>query len=227
MSKNNPLYLKSLYWLPVCFLLASTVLSSYCLLVDPGIVFLGVKPLSEDGLQGIFFMPLIHGSWQHFISNVCSLLPLFLFVFYFFRRVAQIIFWGSWFIPGIFVWFVGRDSYHIGASGMIFSFAYFSLIWAILNRNINYASIALVVILLFNGIFIGIFPGSQAGVSWEGHLGGAISGFMLALVFKNYDIARDSSTLPEEKADSNVSVTAEGIDIVYDFTPSKKKEENQ
>src|SRR5690242_669772 len=49
---------------------------------------LGISPRSFSGLVGIIFSPLIHGGWQHLVSNTIPLLVLGFLMIYFYRNVA-------------------------------------------------------------------------------------------------------------------------------------------
>src|SRR5205085_11881747 len=91
--------------------------------IDFGIF--GIFPRSVSGLKGIIFSPLIHGSWSHLASNSIPLLILGFMLIYFYRHIAYRVFLMVWLIDGIGVWLIGRDAYHIGASGIVYGMASF------------------------------------------------------------------------------------------------------
>jgi len=87
---------------------------------------------------------------------------------------------------------MGRNAYHIGASGLIFGYFGFLLLRMFYSPSLLTIIISVGVFVLYGGIIFGIFPqtGVQAGVSgenisWEGHLFGLISGILVAKIMKN------------------------------------------
>ncbi len=142
----------------------------------------GLFPGKSEGLKGILFMPAIHGSWAHLLGNLSSLLVLLAAVRYFFPRVFFTVTIVSWILPGVITWFIAEAGYHIGASGMVYSLAFFTFFSGIIRINKYLLSLSLLIGFLYGGLFWGLFP-IEEGISWEGHVGGAITGFLLALVF--------------------------------------------
>ena len=143
----------------------------------------GVLPHDIKGLRGIIFSPLIHASFNHLIANSLPLLILSFSLFFFYRKSSYTIFWLIYLFSGIFVWLVGREALHIGASGLIYGLAAFLFTSGIISYNIRLLTIALIVALVYGGMFWGIFP-FKPEISWESHLWGGISGFGLAFFFR-------------------------------------------
>jgi len=82
-------------------------------------------------------------------------------------------------ISGIMLWLMGRSSFHIGASGLVFGYFGFLLMRMYYSPSIGTILISVGVFILYGGIIFGIIP--QGGrVSWEGHLFGLISGIIVA-----------------------------------------------
>jgi len=144
---------------------------------------LGVYPLTVSGLQGIVFSPLIHSGYDHLISNTLPLLILGAALFYFYRELGIRITLLSWIISGIWVWVFARPSYHIGASGIIYAWAAFLFVSGVIRRHPRLMALSLLVAFLYGSMVWGIFP-LRERVSWEGHLMGMLSGFILALFFR-------------------------------------------
>ncbi|WNJ18555.1 rhomboid family intramembrane serine protease [Pontibacter sp. G13] len=143
----------------------------------------GVYPRTFSGLMGILTAPLIHGSWEHLASNSLPLVALTASVLYLHRKESTIILIFAWLAPSIWVWVAGRPSYHIGASGMLYALAFFLFFTGVFRKDRLSLTIALIVV-LFHGSWIwGVLP-IQEGVSWEGHLFGAIAGIILAFYFR-------------------------------------------
>ena len=145
----------------------------------------GIYPLKISGLKGILFAPLIHGSIKHLFNNSVPLLVLGTTIFYFYRIVAFRLIILSWIITGIWVWFMARPAYHIGASGLIYSWASFIFFSGIIRKNTNLMAISLLITFLYGSMVWGIFPYKEA-VSWESHLMGGLSGLILAVFYRKY-----------------------------------------
>jgi len=144
----------------------------------------GVYPLTVSGLRGVIFSPFIHGSYQHLMSNTLPLLVLGWALFYFYRELGITITLLAWLMSGIWVWVFARESYHIGASGIIYAWAAFLFVSGVIRDHPRLMALSLLVAFLYGSIVWGIFP-LQERISWEGHLMGMISGIVLALFYKN------------------------------------------
>jgi len=142
---------------------------------------LGIYPREVWGIKGILFAPFLHGDFNHLISNSLPILVLGFGLFYFFRDQALRVFVLLFFSTNILLWVIGRPSYHIGASGLIYALASWFLTVSFLFRNRQLGAYALVIIFLYGGLIWGVLP-QDTHVSWEGHLSGAISGLIWALV---------------------------------------------
>lgn len=143
----------------------------------------GIFPLSAKGLRGIIFAPLIHANFEHLIANTFPLFILMFSLFFFYRKSAYVICLLIYILSGFFVWLVGRESLHIGASGIIYGLAAFLFMSGIISHNIRLLTISMIVALLYGGLFWGIFP-VKPEISWESHLWGGISGLGLALLYR-------------------------------------------
>lgn len=143
----------------------------------------GLQPRTFSGLQGILFSPFIHSGIEHLYNNSLPLFILLAALFYFYEAVRfKVLLWGL-LLTGVFTWLIGRDSYHIGASGLVYmltSFLFFKGIW---SKNYRLIALSLIVVFLYGSMVWGIFPQKER-ISWEGHLAGLLTGVVLALVFK-------------------------------------------
>lgn len=174
----------------------------------------GLYPLDLQGLRGIFFFPLIHGSYEHLINNSAPLLVLSVALFYFYRPIGYRVFLLIYFMHGIWLWFFARDAYHIGASGLIYGLGAFLFTSGIIRKNTNLLAISLVVAFLYGSMVWGIFPVKE-GVSWEGHLTGMVAGIILSYFYKQYgpqanfnqwkhDMPEDEDDIDDENAYWNI-----------------------
>jgi membrane associated rhomboid family serine protease len=143
----------------------------------------GLFPQTVRGLRGIFLSPFIHGDFSHLISNTFPILLLGSALFYFYRDVAFRVLILSLMITGVWVWVVGRPSFHIGASGIIYSLAAFLFVSGVIRRHPRLMALSLLVVFLYGGMVWGVFP-VQERVSWESHLMGLLSGILLAIYFR-------------------------------------------
>jgi membrane associated rhomboid family serine protease len=143
--------------------------------------YLGIRPRTFTGLVGILTAPMIHGSLGHLISNTIPLLFLGSTLFFFYGRIAGIVFFRCYIITNILVWlFSPRISYHIGASGLIYGLSAFLILSGFIRKDFWSLIISIIVFIMYGGIFYGVFP-TDPGISWESHLSGAIVGAATAI----------------------------------------------
>jgi len=143
----------------------------------------GVLPREASGLIGIFFYPLIHADFGHIASNTLPLLLLGALTMYFYRPLAVKIFFIIYFLSGMLIWIIGRQSYHIGASGVIYGLAGFLITSGIIRRNNNLLAISLLIVFAYGGMMAGMFP-TLPQISWEGHLSGFFVGMFCAFMYR-------------------------------------------
>ena len=147
----------------------------------------GIYPQTIKGLRGIVLSPFIHGSIQHIYHNTIPLFVLTMALFYFYRHIAwKVIIYGV-LISGFLTWCIGRPSYHIGASGLIYVLVSFIFFKGVFTKYYRLIALSLLVIFLYGSLIWYVFP-MEENISWEGHLSGLVTGFVFALVFKK-DIA--------------------------------------
>lgn len=142
----------------------------------------GVFPRTIQGLRGLLFTPLIHDDFNHLFNNTIPIFILGSGLFYFYSDIApRIILW-IWLMSSLGIWLIGREAYHIGASGIVYGLAAFLFFSGIFRNIIRLVAMALLVIFLYGSMIWGIFP-IQVDVSWEGHLFGAITGTVLSYYY--------------------------------------------
>ena len=151
------------------------------------LTFLGVQPLSLNGIQGILFSPFIHGDFEHLMANTVPFLVLGTALIYFYRGISLKVLMGIWFLSGLWTWFGGRDSWHIGASGVIYGLSSFLFFSGVIRKDSRLAALALIVAFLYGSLIWGVFPDflPKENISWEGHLGGFVSGVIMAFYFRS------------------------------------------
>ena len=149
----------------------------------PGLEIYGIHPRSVIGLVGIFTSPFIHHDLYHLISNTIPLLFLGGVIYFFYKGIASIIFYRSFFWTNVAVWlFAGSNTNHIGASGIVYAFAVFLIFFGIFYRDFWSIVISVIVFAMYGGIFYGMLPfGIADNISWESHLSGALVGLYSAI----------------------------------------------
>jgi len=170
-------------------------------------VRLGIRPGKIDGLWGIITSPFIHADARHLFSNSVPLLVLSWCLFYFYKDLGYGVFPILWILSGFFTWIFGRDSWHIGASGLIYSLTFFLFFSGIFRRYIPLMAVSLMVVFLYGSTVWNMFPIAEIvdpSVSWEGHLAGAASGFLCALIFRKQ--GPQNPPEPEEEEEEDVDL---------------------
>lgn len=137
--------------------------------------YMGIKPRTWDGTLGIVLAPLLHGSLWHIISNTFPMLFLGVVLYLFYRNIATQVFLQCYLFSGVLVWLFARDLYHIGASAVAYGLAGFLMSMGFFRRDLKSILITLVIIFMYGGLIYGVVP-TRPGVSWEGHLFGALVG---------------------------------------------------
>jgi len=145
--------------------------------------YLGIYPRTIEGLIGIVFSPLVHGSLSHLYHNSIPLFILSMALFYFYRPLAWKLIFVGILLSGFLTWCIGTSAYHIGASGLIYVLMSFLLFKGLFSKHFRLIALSLVVVFLYGGMLWYIFP-IREKMSWEGHLSGFIVGLMFALLFK-------------------------------------------
>ena len=143
----------------------------------------GLLPRHVVGLRGIVTMPFIHSDIKHLFSNSIPLIILGASLIYFYKESATKVFLLVYFLDGIWLWMGGRESYHIGASGIVYGLATFLFFSGIFRKYIRLMAISMLVVFLYGGMVWGIFP-LFIGISWEAHLFGAFAGLLCAWIFR-------------------------------------------
>jgi membrane associated rhomboid family serine protease len=139
----------------------------------------GILPRERDGLTGILWAPLLHANWQHLISNTGPALVLGFLVTL--AGMSRFIFATVivWILGGFGTWLIGSPGSTIGASGLIFGWLTFLIVYGFFTRKVWQILVGVVVLIYYGTVFLGILPGTP-GVSWQGHLCGAIAGVFAA-----------------------------------------------
>jgi len=140
---------------------------------------LGTIPRYVPGLKGIILGPFVHGSLQHYFSNI---IPLCIFSYlllqYGLKRYLQVTIW-IMLMTGLLVWLFARPATHIGVSGVIYGYFGYLVLAGFLSGKFKLIIISMLVAFFYGGLIFGILPSSPF-VSWESHLFGFIAGLAAA-----------------------------------------------
>ena len=162
----------------------------------------GIVPRTISGMQGIIFSPFLHGNLNHIANNSIPLFILMMALIYFYREVSlKVLFYGILF-SGIITWVIGRESYHVGASSLIYVLVSFIFFKGLMTHYYRLIALSLTVVMIYGGMVWYVFPEVDKQISWEGHLAGLITGFLFAVYFKTPDY-NESILYEWEKPDFN------------------------
>lgn len=174
--------------------------------------FLGVKPISPEGLPGIILFHFIHGDWQHLFANTIPILVLGSALYYFYRPIANKILLILIFSTGLLTWCGARGGIHIGASGLVYGLTFFLMPSGFIRKDKKLIIISLIVVFLYGSLVWGLYPkyAIENNISWEGHLSGFVMGIVLAFFYKNEVVSLGNG---DENGNGNESEDDDDDDI--------------
>lgn len=183
MSQQQFKYSNSVILYPLLFVMVIWSVFWYQVRIDSSIRKLGVHPQELEGLLGIVTSPFIHADIEHLYHNTIPLFVLTMALFYFYNRIAWKILVYGILLSGLLTWIIGKSGNHIGASGLIYVLVSFIFFKGIFAKHYRLIALSLMVIFFYGSMIWYVFP-IKDGVSWEGHLGGLISGLIFAIIFR-------------------------------------------
>lgn len=139
----------------------------------------GVRPRSVRGLFGVPLAPFLHSGFGHLFANTIPFLVLGAVIAVGsvgrFVQVSVIIALTS----GLGTWLLASPgTVHIGASGLVFGYLTYLVARGFFAGRILWILGGVVVLLFYGGILWGLLP--RPGVSWTGHVFGAVGGVLAA-----------------------------------------------
>jgi membrane associated rhomboid family serine protease len=141
---------------------------------------LGIEPREVDGLDGVVAAPFLHVGFGHLAANTLPFVAMGLVIalegplrLLGVTAIAAV-------VSGLGTWLIApADTIHLGASGVVFGYATYLIARGLFNRRAMEIAIGVVVAILWGGALLaGLEP--QQGISWQGHLFGAIGGVVAA-----------------------------------------------
>ena len=141
---------------------------------------LGIEPRELDGLTGVVLAPVLHGGFGHLLANTVPFLVLggVVALSGIARLVAVTVVVTV--VGGFLTWLLGpAGTLHVGASGLVFGYAAYLVARGIFDRKLRSLATGAVVALGYGTtLLFGLVP--RPGVSWQGHLFGALAGVLAA-----------------------------------------------
>jgi membrane associated rhomboid family serine protease len=160
----------------------------------------GILPKEIIGLRGILFSPFIHGDFNHLISNSVPCFILMILIFNTYDKIAFPIILFIHIFGGFLVWAIApAGASHIGISGIIYGIAFFLISAGLFRKDRRSFGISAVVLFLYGGMIQGFLP--QDGVSWQGHLFGAITGAVAAFFLRKYRLDEDDHRFEKKEVE--------------------------
>ncbi len=180
-------------------IVASLPVLSYLILVLSGFnqSELGLRPGDFKRSWGVFTCPLVHADITHLLGNAGSLYLFFGLLFSLFKKIAGKVTLLLWIFPGLLMFIFARGgNIHIGASGVVYALAAFLAVAGFLSGNRKMRNVSFLVIIYFGSMIWGLLP-YDSHISWDGHLCGALAGFITALFFRKSYKREYADILPE------------------------------
>ena len=212
MERSEKKAILKILFIPLIFILIMWGIKLIELQFDLSFVKFGISPQKSKGLKGILFSPFIHKDLTHLFNNSYPILILGGLLFSVYRKIALQIFVWLFFISGFWLWIIGRPSFHIGASGIIYALASFLFVSGLIRKNPRLAAVSLIIIFLYGSMVWGLLPTKKA-ISWEGHLTGFLAGILVAIFYKNTGPKRkknqweiDEELEKREKQENNLEI---------------------
>lgn len=178
-------------WLVAAMVAVMWTLELADAVADPPFDDYGIEPRESDGLVGIVASPFLHAGFGHLIGNTVPFVVMgFTIALSGILRVAAVTAIVA-LVSGLGTWLIAPEATnHIGASGVVFGYATYLISRGIFNRDFLEIAIGAVVGVLWGGALLGGLQ-PQEGISWQGHLFGAVGGV----------VASRALARPREKAE--------------------------
>ncbi len=183
MQNQHFKYSNTIIAYPLLLVFAIWLVFWYQVRIDYGIKSFGIKPHKLEGLIGIFTSPFLHADIDHLYNNTIPLLVLLLALFYFYNNIAWKVIGYGILVSGSLTWLIAQHGNHIGASGLIYVLVSFIGFKGMFAKHYRLIALSLMVIFFYGSMIWYVFP-IKEGMSWEGHLGGLLTGLFFALIFR-------------------------------------------
>lgn len=148
----------------------------------------GIVPRTASGLFGIAVAPFLHAGFGHLAMNTVGFVALGVLIALGggAMRVVAVTATAAM-VSGAAVWLLSPSpSVTVGASGVVFGYAAYLIVRGVVSRRVGQLALGAVVIAVFGGgLLAGLVP--TAGISWLGHMFGALGGVLAAYLLDQRD----------------------------------------
>jgi membrane associated rhomboid family serine protease len=157
----------------------------------------GIKPHEADGLPGIVIAPFLHAGYGHLEGNTVPFLLLGGAVALSGLRKVVFATVIIALVGGLGVWlFASSGTDHIGASGLVFGYAGYLIARGFFSRSMVHLVVGVVVIGVYGStLLFGVAP--RDGISWQGHVFGAVGGVVAARMLDARRVRREADPLAD------------------------------
>jgi membrane associated rhomboid family serine protease len=140
----------------------------------------GIEPRDVDGLDGIVAAPFLHVGFGHLVANTIPFVVMGAVIALEGPRRLIVVTVIVGLISGFGTWLVAAEgTVHVGASGIVFGYATDLIARGVFNRSGTELAVGAGVVLVWGGALLGGLE-PHRGISWQGHLFGAIGGVVAA-----------------------------------------------
>ncbi|MBV7281893.1 rhomboid family intramembrane serine protease [Corynebacterium sp. TAE3-ERU30] len=156
----------------------------------------GIHPRDTSTLWHVATWSFLHANLDHLIGNTVTG-ALFAFLV---GVTGRRTFWEVTVIAaitgGLAAWFLGYPgTNHIGASGVIYGWLSYLIVRGVFNRSLRQIILGVVLAFSYSGFVWGVIP-TEAAVSWQAHLGGALGGVLAGAVISSDDPVKKIAARP-------------------------------
>jgi membrane associated rhomboid family serine protease len=140
----------------------------------------GIEPRDVEGLRGVVAAPFLHAGFDHLISNTIPFVVLGLLIALNGLARVALVTAVVMLIGGLGTWvFAPENTVHIGASGVVFGYASYLISRGVFDKSVLELGIGALVVVVWGATLLASLA-PREGISWQGHLFGAIGGLIAA-----------------------------------------------
>jgi membrane associated rhomboid family serine protease len=200
MDKEEKNKIVNAVFYPILFVLVIGLIHFTQFVFNLDFYWLGIYPQKLSAIGGVVSSVLIHGNFNHLFNNAIPLLILGSALFYFYKPIAlKVVVWII-LMGGFWTWVLARESYHIGASGLIYGLFSFLLLSGFIRLNKQLISLSFFVVIVYGSMVWGIFP-VKLNISYEAHFWGFISGIILAIFYRKQGLQKEVFVWEEDESE--------------------------
>ena len=197
MEKEEKNKIVNAIFYPILFVILIGLIHFIQFVFNLDFYWLGIYPQKLSAIGGVVSSVLVHGNFNHLFNNAIPLLILGSALFYFYKPIAlKVVVWVV-LMGGFWTWVMARESYHIGASGLIYGLFSFLLLSGFIRLNKQLISLSFFVVIVYGSMVWGIFP-VKLNISYEAHFWGFVSGIILAIFYRKQGLQKEVFVWEEE-----------------------------